>query len=82
MKVKMRQYNLFFKLAELFTVTIEGTLQKPTYILEKQKNNVRSWEPEARSQKPEARSQKPEARSQKPEARSQRFFLLTNISYF
>lgn len=36
-KLKMRYYNLFFKLAELFTVTIQGTLQKPVYTLQKQK---------------------------------------------
>ena len=37
-QIKMKHYNLFFKLAELFTVTIQGTLQKPTYTLQKQKN--------------------------------------------
>lgn len=34
--VRMKQYNLIFKLAELFTVTVNGTLQKPTYTLQKQ----------------------------------------------
>jgi hypothetical protein len=35
-QVRMKQYNLLFKLAELFTVTIHGTLQKPVYTLQKQ----------------------------------------------
>lgn len=35
-KVRMKQYNLLFKLAELFTVTIKGTILKPTYTLKKQ----------------------------------------------
>ena len=34
--IRMRQYNLFFKLAELFTVSVGGTLEKPTYSLSKQ----------------------------------------------
>lgn len=34
--VKMKQYNLLFKLAEMFTMTIQGTLQSPTYTLQKQ----------------------------------------------
>lgn len=33
--VRMRHYNLLFKLTELFTFTIRGTLQKPTYSLRK-----------------------------------------------
>ena len=37
LQIKMRQYNLFFKLAELFTVTVQGTWQKPTYTLQKTK---------------------------------------------
>lgn len=36
MKVRMKQYNLLFKLAELFVVSIEGNLRKPTYSLQKQ----------------------------------------------
>lgn len=36
MQVRMKQYNLIFKLAELFTVTVQGTLAKPTYTLQKQ----------------------------------------------
>ena len=35
-QIKMKQYNLVFKLAELFTVTIGGTVNKPTYSLQKQ----------------------------------------------
>lgn len=31
LKIKMKQYNLLMKLAELFTVTVKGTLFKPTY---------------------------------------------------
>lgn len=34
--IRMKQYNLFFKLAELFTFNIQGTLTKPTYSLNKQ----------------------------------------------
>lgn len=30
-QIKMRQYNILFKLAELFTVTIQGTWNDPTY---------------------------------------------------
>ena len=35
-QVKMKQYNLLFKLAELFTLTIQGNFQKPLYSLQKQ----------------------------------------------
>ena len=35
--VRMKQYNLLFKLAEPFTVTINGDLVKPTYTLQKEK---------------------------------------------
>ncbi len=35
-QVRMKQYNLLFKLAELFTVTVQGNLAKPTYTLQKQ----------------------------------------------
>lgn len=38
-QVRMKQYNLLFKLAELFTVTIQGTLQKPTFTLQRQHEN-------------------------------------------
>jgi hypothetical protein len=36
MQVRMKQYNLLFKLAELFTFTVQGTLKKPTFTLQKQ----------------------------------------------
>lgn len=36
LQVRMKQYNIIFKLAELFTVTVQGTLKKPTYTLQKQ----------------------------------------------
>ena len=36
LQIRMKQHNLLFKLAELFTVTIQGTLKKPTYSLKKQ----------------------------------------------
>ncbi|HEV8052458.1 MAG TPA: hypothetical protein VGP47_08185, partial [Parachlamydiaceae bacterium] len=36
LQVRMKQYNIIFKLAELFTVTVQGTLRKPTYALQKQ----------------------------------------------
>ncbi|MEI8365129.1 MAG: hypothetical protein WCF65_01805 [Parachlamydiaceae bacterium] len=44
LQVRMKQYNLIFKLAELFTVTVQGTLTKPTYSLQKQqeRNEERS----------------------------------------
>lgn len=35
LNIRMKQYNLIFKLAELFTVNVRGTLQKPTYTLNK-----------------------------------------------
>jgi len=34
-RVRMKQYNLIFKLAELFTVSIQGTLSKPIYSIQK-----------------------------------------------
>lgn len=36
MKVRMKQYNLIFKLAELFTVSVQGNIRKPQYSLQKQ----------------------------------------------
>lgn len=36
--IRMKQYNLIFKIAELFTVTVEGNIQKPTYTLQKAKD--------------------------------------------
>ncbi|MGK5594481.1 MAG: hypothetical protein ACSNEK_03880 [Parachlamydiaceae bacterium] len=41
-QVKMKQHTLLFKLAELFTVTIQGNLQNPTYTLLRQKPLQRS----------------------------------------
>ena len=39
-QVKMKQYNLLFKLAELVTVNIQGNLVKPAYSLQKQPGEV------------------------------------------
>lgn len=39
-QVRMKQYNLLFKLAELFTVTITGNLKKPSYTLHKQPHSM------------------------------------------
>ena len=36
-QIRMKQYNLFFKLAELLTFNIKGTLVKPLYSLNKQR---------------------------------------------
>lgn len=36
LQIRMKQYNLVFKLAELFTVNIQGSLNKPSYSLNKQ----------------------------------------------
>lgn len=36
LRIKMKQYNLIFKFAELFTFTVQGNFQKPTYTLNKQ----------------------------------------------
>jgi len=35
-KIKMKQYNILFKLAELFTITIKGSLIHPSYTFQKQ----------------------------------------------
>lgn len=35
-QVRMKQYNLIFKIAELFTVSIQGNIKKPRYTLHKQ----------------------------------------------
>lgn len=37
-KINMKQYNIIFKIAELFTISIKGTLDKPLYTLQKQAN--------------------------------------------
>ncbi len=36
-QVRMKQYNLLFKFAELMTVTIKGTLEKPVYSIRQEK---------------------------------------------
>jgi hypothetical protein len=35
-QVRMKQYNLLFKISELFTVSIQGNIKKPKYALQKQ----------------------------------------------
>jgi hypothetical protein len=40
MKVKMKQFNILFKLAELFTISVKGTLENPEYGLSKQSQIV------------------------------------------
>ncbi|HRD55818.1 MAG TPA: hypothetical protein PLC42_05410, partial [Parachlamydiaceae bacterium] len=35
-KVRMKHYNLLFKLAEMFVVSVQGNLRKPTYTFHKQ----------------------------------------------
>ena len=40
-KIRMKQYNLIFKLAELFTVSIQGNIRKPTYSLQPQPKSSR-----------------------------------------
>lgn len=37
MRIKVRSDHLFFKFSDLFTIGVEGTLQKPVYKVEKQK---------------------------------------------
>lgn len=38
--VRMKQYNLLFKIAELMTVSINGTLNKPSYSFNKEKSHT------------------------------------------
>lgn len=41
LQIRMKQYNIIFKLAELFTFTVKGNLRKPTYaLLTEQKQNA------------------------------------------
>jgi hypothetical protein len=40
LQVKMKQYNLIFKLAELFTFNIQGNLVKPVYSVQKHHGDV------------------------------------------
>ncbi len=39
--VRMKQYNLIFKIAELFTVSIQGNIKRPRYSLQKQSKGSR-----------------------------------------
>ena len=39
--IRMKQYNLIFKIAELFTVSIHGNIKKPRYSLQKQTKSPR-----------------------------------------
>jgi hypothetical protein len=41
-QVRMKQYNLLFKLAELFTFSINGDLKRPTYRVQKQAKREQS----------------------------------------
>lgn len=41
-QIRMKQYNLFFKLAELFTVTVQGNIKKPSYSLQRQTRSLRN----------------------------------------
>lgn len=38
MNIWMKQYNLIFKITELFTVSIQGNITEPRYLLQKQSN--------------------------------------------
>ncbi|MFT5319142.1 MAG: hypothetical protein ACI8RA_002415, partial [Chlamydiales bacterium] len=38
-KINMKQFNIIFKIAELFTISIKGTLDKPLYTLHKQSSD-------------------------------------------
>lgn len=39
-QIRMKQYNLFFKLAELFIVNIKGPISKPVYSLQSQRRDT------------------------------------------
>lgn len=41
-QIRMKQYNLLFKLAELFTVSVQGTVKNPTYSLQRHEKNISS----------------------------------------
>lgn len=43
--VRMKQYNLIFKIAELFTVSVQGNLNKPRYRLWKQPRTTKHAKP-------------------------------------
>lgn len=40
--IRMNQYNLIFKIAELFTVTLEGNINKPIYSLQKMNTKTKA----------------------------------------
>ncbi|MBA3815149.1 MAG: hypothetical protein H0X29_01245 [Parachlamydiaceae bacterium] len=40
LKIRMKQNNLLFKLAELFTVTVQGNIKKPSYGLQRQERSA------------------------------------------
>jgi len=40
-KIRMKQYNLIFKIAELFTVSVQGNIKKPVYRLQKHSKGPR-----------------------------------------
>lgn len=39
---RMKQYNLIFKIAELFTVSVKGDIRKPVYTLQKQPSHKKN----------------------------------------
>lgn len=43
LKIRMKHYNLLFKLSELFTFNVEGTFHKPVYSIRKQPRKSRSY---------------------------------------
>lgn len=55
-QVKMRQHNLLFKLAELFTVNIQGELGKPVYSLHQLRGKEIAGAEKARSSQRKARA--------------------------
>ena len=44
--VRMKQYNLLFKIAEIFTVTVHGNIKKPEYSLTKQPLSEKKMNPD------------------------------------
>ncbi|MBA3603659.1 MAG: hypothetical protein H0W50_08470 [Parachlamydiaceae bacterium] len=43
LKIRMKHYNLLFKLGELFTFNVKGTFQKPEYSIRKQSRKGKSF---------------------------------------
>jgi hypothetical protein len=62
LRVKMKQHNILFKLAELFTVTVQGTLARPAYAIQKQADHIA--EPQVDEMSPELQKER-EIRRQK-----------------